>query len=163
MPSSQSARKILSLAALRRAVRRARARGARVVFTNGCFDLLHAGHVQLLEHAKRHGDLLVVGLNSDRSVRALKGRGRPLVPQRDRARCLAALASVDYVVIFNELTPQRVVTRLVPDVLIKGADWAAGEIVGAEAVRNAGGRVARIPLLKGYSTSRLLARLRRKR
>ena len=160
MPSSQS--KILSLAALGRAVRRARARGARVVFSNGCFDLLHAGHVKLLEGAKRHGELLVIGLNSDRSVRALKGRGRPIVPQRDRARLLAALASVDYVIIFDELTPQRLVTRLLPDVLIKGADWAAGDIVGAEAVRNAGGRVVRIPLLRGYSTSRLIARLRKR-
>ena len=160
MPSSQN--KITSLAALCRIVRRAKARGARVVFTNGCFDLLHAGHVTLLERAKRHGDFLVVGLNSDRSVRALKGRGRPLVPQRDRARLLAALASVDSVVIFDELTPQRLVSRLLPDVLIKGADWAAGKIVGTEAVRNAGGRVVRLPLLRGYSTSRLLARLRRK-
>ena len=160
MPSFQS--KIISLAALRRAVRRAQARGAQVVFTNGCFDLLHAGRVTLLERAKRYGDLLIVGLNSNRSVRALKGRGRPIVPQRDRARLLAGLASVDYVVIFGELTPQRVVTRLLPDVLIKGADWAAGEIVGAKVVRNAGGRVVRIPLLKGYSTSRLIARLRKR-
>jgi D-beta-D-heptose 7-phosphate kinase/D-beta-D-heptose 1-phosphate adenosyltransferase len=152
----------MSLAALRRAARRARARGARIVFTNGCFDLLHAGHVKLLERARRHGDLLVVGLNSDRSVRALKGRGRPIVPQRDRARLLAALASVDYVVIFHELTPQRVVTRLLPDVLIKGADWTAGEIVGREAVRAAGGRVIRLPLVKGYSTSRIIARIRGK-
>jgi len=158
MPSSQS--KIVSLQALSRAVRRARARGAKVVFTNGCFDLLHAGHVTLLERAKRHGDLLVVGLNSDRSVRALKGRGRPLVPQRDRARLLAALASVDYVIIFDQPTPSRVIARLLPDVLIKGADWAAGAIVGAEAVRRAGGRVVRLPLVKGRSTSQLIARIR---
>jgi D-beta-D-heptose 7-phosphate kinase/D-beta-D-heptose 1-phosphate adenosyltransferase len=155
-----SRNKIVSLAALSRAVRRAKARGATVVFTNGCFDLLHAGHVALLERAKRHGDLLVVGLNSDRSVRALKGRGRPLVPQRDRARLLAALASVDYVVIFNALTPARVIARLLPDVLIKGADWRAGTIVGTEAVRRAGGRVIRLPLVKGHSTSQLIARLR---
>lgn len=158
MPSSHS--KIVSLPALRRAARRARARGAKIVFTNGCFDLLHAGHVTLLERAKRHGDLLVVGLNSDRSVRALKGRGRPLVPQRDRAQLLAALASVDYVVIFDQPTPSRLITRLLPDVLIKGADWAAGAIVGAEAVRRAGGRVIRLPLVKGRSTSQLIARIR---
>ena len=162
MPSSPSARKITTLFRLRSAVRRAKARGKRVVFTNGCFDLLHAGHATLLERAKRYGDLLVVGLNSDRSVRALKGRGRPLVPQRDRAQLLAALASVDYVVIFNEPTPQRVITRLVPDVLVKGADWAAGAIVGTEAVRAAGGRVVRFPLVKGYSTSKMLARIRRR-
>lgn len=148
------------MAALRRIVRRAKARGVKVVFTNGCFDLLHAGHVTLLERAKRHGDLLVVGLNSDRSVHALKGRGRPLIPQRDRARLLAALASVDYVVIFNELTPARVITRLLPDVLIKGADWRAGAIVGAAAVHRAGGRVIRLPLVKGRSTSELIARIR---
>lgn len=162
MPSSPSARKITTLLRLRSAVRRAKARGKRVVFTNGCFDLLHAGHVTLLERAKRYGDLLVVGLNSDRSVRALKGRGRPIIPARDRARLLAALASVDYVVIFNEPTPQRVITRLVPDVLVKGADWAAGAIVGTEAVRAAGGRVVRFPLVKGYSTSKMLARIRRR-
>ena len=162
MPSSPSARKITTLLRLRSAVRRAKARGKRVVFTNGCFDLLHAGHVTLLERAKRYGDLLVVGLNSDRSVRALKGRGRPILPARDRARLLAALASVDYVVIFNEPTPQRVITRLVPDVLVKGADWAAGAIVGTEAVRAAGGRVVRFPLVKGYSTSKMLARIRRR-
>ena len=162
MPSSPSARKITTLLRLRSAVRRAKARGKRVVFTNGCFDLLHAGHVTLLERAKRYGDLLVVGLNSDRSVRALKGRGRPILPARDRARLLAALASVDYVVIFDEPTPQRVITRLVPDVLVKGADWAAGAIVGTEAVRAAGGRVVRFPLVKGYSTSKMLARIRRR-
>ena len=156
MPSSQN--KIVSLATLRRIVRRAR--GRRTVFTNGCFDLLHAGHVILLERAKRQGDLLVVGLNSDRSVRALKGSGRPLVPQRDRAQLLAALASVDYVVIFNEPTPARIIEGLLPDVLIKGADWASGAIVGAEAVRRAGGRVIRLPLVKGRSTSQLIARIR---
>jgi D-beta-D-heptose 7-phosphate kinase/D-beta-D-heptose 1-phosphate adenosyltransferase len=160
MPSSPSVRKVVSLPALRRAARRARSRGERIVFTNGCFDLLHAGHVILLERAKRHGDLLVVGLNSDRSVRALKGRGRPIMPQRDRAQLLAALASVDYVVIFDQPTPARVIMRLLPDVLIKGTDWAPGAIVGAEAVRRAGGRVIRLPLVKGHSTSRLIARIR---
>lgn len=162
MRSSPSARKITTLWRLRSAVRRAKARGKRVVFTNGCFDLLHAGHVTLLERAKRYGDLLIVGLNSDRSVRALKGPGRPVMPARDRARLLAALTPVDYVVIFNERTPQRVIKRLVPDVLIKGADWAAGAIVGTEAVRNAGGRVVRFPLVKGYSTSKILARIRKR-
>ena len=157
MPSSQH--KIVSLETLRRIVGRAKAR-RRIVFTNGCFDLLHAGHVTLLERAKRQGDLLVVGLNSDRSVRRLKGPGRPLVPQRDRARLLAALASVDYVVIFDQPTPARVIGQLLPDVLIKGADWAAGDIVGAAAVRRAGGRVIRLPLVKGRSTSQLIARIR---
>ena len=162
MHSSPSARKITTLPRLRSAVRRAKARGQRVVFTNGCFDLLHAGHVTLLERAKRYGDLLVVGLNSDRSVRALKGPGRPVIPARDRARLLAALTPVDYVVIFNERTPQRVINRLVPDVLIKGADWAAGAIVGTEVVQHAGGRIVRLPLVKGYSTSKILGRIRKR-
>ena len=158
MPSLRN--KIVFLRALSRAARRERARGKRIVFTTGCFDLLHAGHVTLLERAKRQGDLLVVGLNSDRSVRLLKGPGRPLVPQRDRARLLAALTSVDYVVIFDQPTPARVIGQLLPDVLIKGADWAAGDIVGAAAVRRAGGRVVRLPLVKGRSTSQLIARIR---
>ena len=155
-----SARKILSRAALLRRVRRLGRR--RIVFTNGCFDLLHAGHVILLERAKRCGDVLIVGLNSDRSVRALKkGPGRPVVGQRDRARVLAALESVDYVTVFDEPTPQRLVEALRPHVLIKGADWAASKIVGGDAVRRRGGTVVRLPLLKGYSTSGLIQRIRR--
>ena len=153
-------RKIKSLTSLERIVRVAKARGRRVVFTNGCFDLLHAGHVKLLERAKRLGDLLVVGLNSDRSVRGLKGPGRPIVWQRDRALLLAALESVDYVAIFNDATPLRLVKRLRPHVLIKGADWKASDIVGSEAVHQRGGRVVRFPLLKGYSTTRLIAHIK---
>jgi D-beta-D-heptose 7-phosphate kinase/D-beta-D-heptose 1-phosphate adenosyltransferase len=152
-------RKIKSLAALVPIVRQASAAGRKVAFTNGCFDLLHAGHVKLLERAKRFGDLLIVGINSDRSVRALKGARRPLVAQDDRALLLAALESVDYVTVFNELTPRRLVARLRPHFLIKGADWAASEIIGRETVRRAGGRVIQIPLLKGYSTSRLIERI----
>jgi len=129
-----------------------------VVFTNGCFDLLHTGHAKLLERAKRLGDLLVVGINSDRSVRAMmKGPGRPIVGQRDRAQLLAALESVDYVTIFNEPTPQQLIARLRPNVLIKGADWGASKIVGRELVQ----RVVRFPLVKGYSTSRLIERIKR--
>lgn len=161
MASAPSAlRKILSRGALLRLVRRLSSR-RRVVFTNGCFDLLHVGHITLLERAKRHGDVLIVGINSDRSVRALKkGSGRPVVGQRDRARVLAALESVDYVTIFNERTPQRLVEAIRPHVLIKGADWAASAIVGREAVRRRGGKVVRFPLLKGYSTSALIRRIK---
>jgi D-beta-D-heptose 7-phosphate kinase/D-beta-D-heptose 1-phosphate adenosyltransferase len=155
-----SSRKIRSRGALVRLVRRAAARGRRVVFTNGCFDLLHAGHVKLLERAKRCGDLLIVGLNSDRSVRALKGPARPIVGQRDRALVLAALESVDLVTIFDEPTPERLVAALRPRVLIKGADWRASQIAGRELMRRWGGRVVRLPLLKGRSTSRLLERIR---
>ena len=154
-------RKIASLAAVMRIARRAETRGLKVVFTNGCFDLLHAGHVTLLERARRLGDLLIVGINSDRSVRALKGAGRPIVGQRDRALILAALESVDYVIVFDEATPRRLVERLRPHVLIKGADWGTTEIVGREIVRRDGGLVVRFPLVKSYSTSRLIERIRR--
>ena len=152
--------KIKSLAALARVAHRAKSLGRTVVITNGCFDLLHAGHVKLLERAKRQGDLLIVALNSDRSVKALKGARRPVVTHRDRALLLAALESVDYVTIFNELTPSRVVARLRPDVLIKGADWGASQIVGREIVERSGGKVVRVPLLKGHSTSQLIERVK---
>jgi len=158
-----AARKIRPPAALARLIRRAQTRQSTVVFTNGCFDVLHAGHVALLERAKRCGDLLVVGLNSDRSVRGLKGPGRPVVPQRERARLLAALESVDYVTIFTEATPARLVSRLRPNVLVKGSDWGADRIVGRAEVERHGGRVIRVPLVKGRSTSGLIARLRRGR
>lgn len=162
MARPTSASKIVSWPRLRRLARQALARRARVVFTNGCFDLLHAGHVRLLERAKAHGDVLVVGLNSDRSVRALKGPGRPITPQHDRARVLAGLASVDAVTVFNEPTPQRLIAYLKPHVLVKGADWGADAIVGREIVERAGGRVVRIPLVAGRSTSSLISRIRRK-
>ena len=155
-------RKILSTAALARAVRRAQERGKTVVFTNGCFDLLHAGHVTLLERARRLGDLLVVAINSDRSVRALsKGPNRPITAHRNRARVLAGLGCVDYVTIFNAPTPQRVIEQLQPDVLVKGADWGPEAIVGSRVVRRRGGRVVRLPLLKGYSTTRIIERIRK--
>jgi D-beta-D-heptose 7-phosphate kinase/D-beta-D-heptose 1-phosphate adenosyltransferase len=160
MRTASARDKIKPRRALAGLVRRAKTRGRRVVFTNGCFDLLHAGHVKLLEHAKRHGDLLIVGLNSDRSVRTLKGPGRPIISQRDRALLLGALQMVDYVTVFNERTPQRLIERLRPDVLMKGADWGASQIVGSDAVRRAGGRVIRCPLLKGYSTTQLIQRIR---
>ena len=158
-----AARKIRAPAALARIVHRLSAHGRRVVFTNGCFDLLHAGHVKLLERARRLGDVLIVGINSDRSVRGLKGSGRPIVPQADRALLLAALASVDYVTVFNDATPARVIARLRPHVLVKGAGWGAGEIVGRELVQRHGGRIVRIPLLAGHSTSDLVARIRKRR
>ena len=154
--------KIKPLPALLRALRRARAQGRRVVFTNGCFDLVHAGHARLLERAKRLGDVLVVGLNSDQSVRALKGRRRPIIGQQDRALLLAALESVDYVTVFQERTPHRLIARLRPDILIKGADWDARHIVGRQVVEAAGGRVVRLPLLKGRSTSNLISRIQRR-
>ena len=161
MPAPAARDKIKPFRALVGVVRRANARGRRVVFTNGCFDLLHAGHVKLFEHARRQGDLLIVGLNSDRSVRALKGPGRPVLSQRDRALLLAALQSVDYVTIFNERTPRQLIERLRPDVLMKGADWGPGQIVGSDVVRRKGGRVVRCPLLKGYSTTAIIQRIKK--
>ena len=133
--------------------------GQRVVFTNGCFDLLHPGHIRLLEQARALGDVLVVGLNSDGSVRELKGPGRPLVPERERAEVVAALGAVDAVTIFDEPTPRELVAALVPDILVKGGDWGENEIVGREEVEAAGGQVVRIPLVEGYSTSRLIAKI----
>jgi D-beta-D-heptose 7-phosphate kinase/D-beta-D-heptose 1-phosphate adenosyltransferase len=138
-----------------------RAEGRRVVFTNGCFDLLHPGHVALLEAARGKGDVLVVGINSDASVWALKGEGRPLVPADERAEMLLALESVDAVVVYDEPTPREVIAALLPDVLVKGADWAADAIVGREEVEAAGGRVERVPLVPGRSTTSLVERIRR--
>jgi rfaE bifunctional protein nucleotidyltransferase chain/domain len=134
--------------------------GRRVVFTNGCFDLLHPGHIRSLEHARSLGDALIVGLNSDASVRQLKGEGRPVIPERERAEILAALECVDGVVIFDDLTPQRVIAALLPDVLVKGGDWPGDRIVGREEVEAAGGRVVLAPVVAGYSTTEILKKIR---
>src|SRR5258708_6828314 len=134
--------------------------GRRVVFTNGCFDLLHPGHIRSLEMARALGDVLIVGLNSDASVRQLKGEGRPVIPERERAEILAALESVDAVVIFDNLTPREVIARLLPDILVKGGDWPGDQIVGREEVEAAGGRVASVPVVPGYSTSAILRKIR---
>ena len=149
------------LAALVRERQAWREAGRRVVLTNGCFDLLHAGHLALLEAARHEGDALVVAINSDASVRRLKGEGRPLVPEAERAEALAALEAVDRVVVYDEDTPLAVVKALVPDVLVKGADWGADEIVGRAEVEAAGGRVVRVALVPGRSTSGLVERIRR--
>ena len=135
--------------------------GRRVVFTNGCFDLLHPGHVRCLAEARALGDLLVVAVNSDSSVRGNKGPERPLVPQGDRAEVLAALSSVDYVTIFDEPTPRPLIARVLPSVLVKGADWGPNEVVGREEVEAAGGQVVSIPLAPGYSTTNLLEKIRK--
>jgi D-beta-D-heptose 7-phosphate kinase/D-beta-D-heptose 1-phosphate adenosyltransferase len=134
--------------------------GRRIVFTNGCFDLLHPGHIRSLEQARDLGDALIVGLNGDASVRQLKGAGRPVLPERERAEILAALECVDAVVIFDELTPREVIARLLPDVLVKGGDWPGNQIVGREEVEAAGGRVVSIPVVPGYSTSEILRKIR---
>ena len=153
--------KIKSQAALRKTLAKLRARKKKSVFTNGCFDILHVGHVAYLRKARKLGDVLVVGLNSDSSVRALKGRDRPINTQRDRAKVLACLYFVDYITVFNERTPEKLIKKLKPDILVKGADWKASDIVGAAFVRSCGGRVARIPFVKGYSTTSLIRKIGR--
>ena len=129
-----------------------------MVFTNGCFDILHIGHIRLLEEARRKGDRLIVGLNTDDSVRRLKGPLRPIVPERERAQVLAALSAVDAVVLFGESTPLKLVKAIRPDVLVKGGDYSEEEVVGAREVRSWGGRVELIPLVAGVSTTRLIAK-----
>ena len=140
----------------RRALAAWRAAGERVVFTNGVFDLLHRGHVDYLQRARALGDLLILGLNTDASTRQIKGFMRPLIPQKDRAAVLSALECVDYIVLFNEDTPERLIARLLPDVLVKGADYKERDIVGSEAVKAHGGKVVRMKFLKGYSTTGLI-------
>lgn len=128
-------------------------RGDRVVFTNGCFDLLHPGHTRYLADARKLGEALIVAINSDRSVRELKGDGRPIFPQEERAEILAALGAVDYVTIFDDPTPRTVIARMLPHVLVKGAGWGANEIVGRAEVEAAGGRVVSMPAVPGFSTT----------
>jgi D-glycero-beta-D-manno-heptose 1-phosphate adenylyltransferase len=152
-------RKVLSVAHAVAFVEQLRRSGKKVVFTNGVFDLLHPGHVRYLKAARREGDALVVAVNSDRSVQAIKGPLRPINPQDERAEVLAALACVDVVVVFDEDDPQQIVTRLQPDVLVKGADWSLDTIVGRETVEARGGRVVRIPLAEGYSTSAIIRKM----
>jgi D-beta-D-heptose 7-phosphate kinase/D-beta-D-heptose 1-phosphate adenosyltransferase len=133
--------------------------GQRVAFTNGCFDVLHAGHVQYLQEARAQADVLVVGLNSDSSVRALKGPGRPVHTAEERALVLGALEAVDYLTVFEETTPLELIRSVRPDVLVKGADYSRDEVVGADFVESCGGRVHLAPLREGFSTTRLLQRL----
>ena len=133
-----------------------KAKGKRIVFTNGCFDLLHIGHVRYLEEAKTRGDVLVVGVNSDPSVRKLKGPKRPILPEEERAEILSGLGCVDYVTLFDEIDPLKLITSLHPDVLVKGGDWAKEQIVGREEVERSGGEVFVIPFVKRASTSNLI-------
>ena len=144
-------------------VARLRQAGKAIVFTNGVYDLLHPGHVRYLQAARALGDALIVGVNSDRSVRANKGPGRPVNPETERAELVAALVAVEAAVIFDEETPHAIISRLQPDVLVKGADWPADQIVGRDIVEARGGRVVRVPVEAGYSSSALIARIRQTR
>ena len=156
----ESAGRILSRADAAAYAQSAREAGRHVVFTNGVFDLLHPGHIRYLRQARSLGDTLIVGLNSDASVRRNKGEGRPITPELERAELLAALACVDAVTIFAEETPADVIRAIQPDVLVKGADWAADQIVGRDTVEARGGRVVRIAVEQGHSTSALLKKIR---
>lgn len=155
-------RKIRSQASLKKILELHRKKGKRIVFTNGCFDLLHPGHISYLRKAKRYGDLLILGLNSDTSVRRLKGKGRPLISQQKRAELLASLEFIDFITIFNDLTPIRLIKMFRPHVLIKGGDWQKENIVGKDFVESYGGKVRRIPYVKGYSTAGLIKNICRK-
>jgi len=152
--------RVLDFAGAVACARELRAAGRLVVFTNGVFDLLHPGHVRYLRQARHLGDALIVGVNSDRSVRAIKGADRPIIPEAERAEILAALASVDVAVVFDQETPQEIIDAVQPDVLVKGADWAENAIVGRDVVEGRGGRVVRIPVEAGYSTTAIMEKIR---
>src|ERR1041385_7010105 len=153
-------RKILSHKELLNERARLRDAGKKLVFTNGVFDILHVGHVRYLQQARELGDALVVAINSDASARALKGEGRPLTTENDRAEILAALACVDYVTVFDDLSPRSLIAELLPDVLVKGGDYQLDQIHGREEVEAAGGRVVSLPFVKGASTSKIIERMK---
>jgi D-beta-D-heptose 7-phosphate kinase/D-beta-D-heptose 1-phosphate adenosyltransferase len=157
-----SREKIRSVRALRRIRDGLRRQGKTVVFSNGCFDLLHVGHVRLFRRARRLGDVLIVGLNADASVRRLKGPSRPVLPLRERQEVLAALADVDYVTSFAEDTPRRIIKALLPDVLVKGGDWGPDRVIGREEVEAAGGRVVLVPYLEGRSSTSIIGKVLRR-
>ena len=152
--------KLKALEELTRITRDLRRQGKQVVFTNGCFDLLHRGHVRYLDRAKTLGDVLIVAINSDASVRALKGPDRPLMSEQERAELISALAAVDYVLVFEDRDPEKVIRALEPDILVKGGDWSPDQIVGREIVERRGGQVRTLPYVEGASSSELLRRIR---
>ena len=147
------------IASLKREVGRLKAAGKKIVFTNGCFDLLHYGHAKYLQQAKNKGDILVVAVNSDASIRKIKGKHRPIVDQNNRMKLLSALESIDYLTLFNETTPLSVIREIRPDVLIKGADWSKNNIVGSAFVKAYGGKVLTVKLVKGLSTTKLINKI----
>lgn len=151
--------KIRSLGELALVRRKLRREGKTVVFTNGCFDLLHGGHIRLFREAKRRGDVLVVALNTDASVRKLKGPSRPIFPLKERLEVLSAVADIDYLTWFAENTPRKIIAALLPDVLIKGGDWTPDEVVGRAEIEAAGGRVVIVPYFKGHSSTSIIDRI----
>ena len=151
--------KIENSGTLARIISNLKAKGKKIVFTNGCFDIIHVGHIDYLTKARQMGDILAIGLNSDTSVRHLKGKGRPINKEEDRAKVLSALYFVDYVTIFNEDTPDRLIRKIEPDILVKGGDWQMKDIVGASFVKSYGGKVATVPFVKGFSTTSLIRKI----
>ncbi len=147
--------KVKSLVQLKKITEKIKSQGKKTVFTNGCFDILHSGHIKLLKKAKSLGDVLVVAINSDSSVRRLKGNSRPIVPQESRAEIVDSIKYVDFVYIFNEDTPEEVIKTIRPDILVKGSDWSANKIIGREYVK----KLVRVPLLKGFSTTDLIKKI----
>ena len=154
----QAEEKVLDLNHLRARASAWRSQGEKIVFTNGCFDLLHIGHIRLLQDARREGDRLIVAINSDRSVKCLKGESRPIVGESERAYVLAALSVVDAVVIFDQDTPLQLIEALRPDVIVKGGDYTEDTVVGAREVQSWGGRVKIVPIVEGFSTTKLIAK-----
>lgn len=151
--------KIKNLSELKRIILKEQKKGKRIVFTNGCFDILHYGHVKYLEEAKKKGDILIVGVNSDTSVRKIKGSRRPVVAQSERVGIVASLESVNYALLFKEETPLKLIKELKPDILIKGADWKRNKIAGSDIVRAGGGKVLTVNLIKGRSTTNLIKKI----
>lgn len=152
--------KLKSLEEIRAIAVSARTNGKKVAFTNGCFDLLHPGHVHVLRAARACADLLIVGINSDQSVKHIKGPTRPVLPESDRCELLGAMEMVDFVVLFNEPDPQNLISAIRPDVLVKGGDWNTDKIIGADIVEEAGGRVVVVPYIKGFSTTEIIERIK---
>ncbi|HAM38803.1 MAG TPA: D-glycero-beta-D-manno-heptose 1-phosphate adenylyltransferase [Elusimicrobia bacterium] len=148
--------KIKSVSQILKIANKLKNSGRKIVFTNGCFDILHIGHIKLLKKAKSFGDILILGLNSDSSVKTIKGNSRPIIPDKERAEILGSLCMVDYIVKFSESTPYELIKKIKPNILVKGSDWKSGEIIGSEFAK----KVVRIPLLKGHSTTDIIQKLK---
>jgi len=153
--------KIVSITSLKQIIAGLKRKGQRIVFTNGCFDILHYGHIKYLQDARRKGDYLVVAVNSDSSIKKIKAKNRPVIAQSDRLKTVAALSSVDFVILFSADNPLRLIKTLKPDILVKGADWSKGKIIGGDFVESYGGKVMTVNLVKGRSTSAIIEKIRR--
>lgn len=154
--------KILSLRKLSSLIKVLKKKGKKIIFTNGCFDLIHPGHIKIFKEAKKHGDVLIVGINSDRSVRKIKGNRRPLLNLKARQEVLASIALIDYIITFTQTTPLHLIKKIKPAVLVKGGDWPKKHIIGSSFIKSYGGKVVRVRLKKGYSTTRLLEKMQKK-